>query len=94
MPTYDYRIIETGEVFQISQGIKEDALIEYTIPETGKTVKVERLISGGTGLIFKGDGWTPPGNLNSNSVKIPKEAKLDGQGYLNKGCDGKIKRTD
>lgn len=52
MPTYEYRR-EDGTTFEIQQRITEDPL--ETCPETGQ--KVERIISGSAGLIFKGDGF-------------------------------------
>lgn len=52
MPTYVYRR-EDGSTFEIEQRITEDALV--VCPETGQ--KVERVITGGTGLIFKGSGF-------------------------------------
>ena len=52
MPTYVYRR-EDGTVFEVFQKITEDALTED--PETGQ--KVERVISGGAGLQFKGSGF-------------------------------------
>ena len=52
MPTYEYRR-EDGTTFEIQQRITDDPLA--TCPETGQDV--ERIISGGSGLIFKGDGF-------------------------------------
>ena len=52
MPTYVYRR-EDGTTFEIEQRITADAL--ETCPTTGQRVK--RVISGGTGLIFKGSGF-------------------------------------
>jgi len=52
MPTYEYRR-EDGTTFEIQQRITDDPL--ETCPDTGQ--KVERIISGGSGLIFKGDGF-------------------------------------
>ena len=52
MPTYEYRR-EDGTTFEIQQRITEDPL--ETCPETGQPV--ERIISGGSGLIFKGEGF-------------------------------------
>ena len=52
MPTYEYRR-EDGTTFEIQQRITDDPL--ETCPETGQ--KVERMISGGSGLIFKGEGF-------------------------------------
>lgn len=52
MPTYEYRR-EDGTTFEIQQRITDDPL--ETCPETGQNV--ERIISGGSGLIFKGEGF-------------------------------------
>ncbi|NND70654.1 MAG: zinc ribbon domain-containing protein [Rhodothermales bacterium] len=52
MPTYVYKR-EDGSTFELEQRISEDALT--TCPTTGQ--KVSRVISGGTGLIFKGSGF-------------------------------------
>ncbi len=52
MPTYLYRR-EDGTTFEIEQRITEDSL--ETCPTTGQAVK--RVITGGTGLIFKGSGF-------------------------------------
>jgi len=52
MPTYKYKR-EDGTTFEVRQSIKDDALEEC--PETGQ--KVKRVISGGGGMVFKGDGF-------------------------------------
>lgn len=52
MPTYEYKR-EDGTIFEIQQSIKEDAL--KVCPTTGQ--KVKRVISGGGGVVYKGDGW-------------------------------------
>lgn len=52
MPTYEYKR-EDGTVFEQRQGINEQPLT--TCPETGQPVK--RIISGGAGVVYKGDGW-------------------------------------
>ena len=52
MPTYVYRR-EDGSIFEIQQRITEQPLTHD--PETGQ--KVERLIAGTAGLIFKGSGF-------------------------------------
>lgn len=52
MPTYEYRR-EDGSVFQIRQKMSDNALT--ACPETGQAV--ERLISGGGGVIYKGSGF-------------------------------------
>ena len=52
MPTYTYRRPD-GTTFDLFQKISDDALTED--PETGQPV--QRVISGGAGLQFKGDGF-------------------------------------
>lgn len=52
MPTYKYKR-EDGTTFEIRQSINDDALEEC--PDTGQ--KVKRVISGGGGVVYKGDGW-------------------------------------
>ncbi len=52
MPTYEY-LREDGTSFEIQQRITEDPLAEC--PTTGQ--KVKRLISGESGLVFKGSGF-------------------------------------
>ena len=52
MPTYRYRRPD-GSTFDVLQKISEDPLTED--PQTGEPV--ERVISGGAGLQFKGSGF-------------------------------------
>lgn len=52
MPTYEYKR-EDGSTFEIIQKISEDALT--TCPTTGQ--KVKRIVSGGGGVLYKGEGW-------------------------------------
>jgi putative FmdB family regulatory protein len=52
MPTYDY-MREDGTVFELRQGINDEPLKKC--PETGQSVK--RMISGGAGVVYKGEGW-------------------------------------
>ena len=52
MPTYSYKR-EDGSTFELMQRITDDAL--ETCPTTGQ--KVKRMIGGGAGLIFKGNGF-------------------------------------
>lgn len=52
MPTYSYKR-EDGTTFDIQQKISESAL--EVCPTTGQ--KVKRIITGGGGVVYKGDGW-------------------------------------
>jgi putative FmdB family regulatory protein len=61
MPTYEYQCAKCGEVFEKVQSMTEPALT--VCPKTlcaqkrwGKG-KVQRVMSGGAGLIFKGSGF-------------------------------------
>ena len=72
MPTYIYRR-DDGTTFEIDQRITEDAL--KTCPTTGQDVT--RVITGGTGLIFKGSGFylTDYARGNGDDKKSDKGAK-------------------
>ena len=66
MPTYTYKR-EDGTTFDLQQKISADALT--TCPTTGQAVK--RVITGGGGVVYKGDGWYVTDYKN-------KKAKPDG----------------
>ncbi|MFO8006447.1 MAG: FmdB family zinc ribbon protein [Candidatus Brocadiia bacterium] len=53
MPTYEYECTESGRRFEVLQGMEDDPL--ENCPECGGTVR--RLISGGAGVVFKGNGF-------------------------------------
>ncbi len=52
MPTYEYKR-EDGSRFEMTQKMSEDPLT--FCPTTGQ--KVKRVISGGGGVVYKGEGW-------------------------------------
>lgn len=52
MPTYTYKILETGETFEIKQSMRDEALTTH--PDTGQAVK--RLLSK-PAIAFKGSGF-------------------------------------
>lgn len=52
MPTYEYKR-EDGTTFEVRQSINDDPLTKC--PKTGQ--KVKRVITGGGGVVYKGDGW-------------------------------------
>ena len=72
MPTYVYRR-EDGSTFEIEQRITEDPL--ERCPDTGQ--KVERVITGSAGLIFKGSGFylTDYARSNGNGESKTSETK-------------------
>lgn len=55
MPTYEYECLKCKRSFEYFQKMSDDAL-ETCIFE-GCNGKVKRLVSGGSGLIFKGSGF-------------------------------------
>lgn len=64
MPTYEYRR-EDGTTFEYMQSINADPLTEC--PDTGQ--KVQRVITGGGGVVYKGDGWYVTDYKNAGSKK-------------------------
>jgi putative FmdB family regulatory protein len=74
MPTYEYRR-EDGSTFEIMQRITDPPL--ERCPTTGQ--KVKRAIGGGTGLIFKGNGFylTDYARKNANGASAPKAESQD-----------------
>ena len=53
MPTYDYKCRTCGHVFELFHGMSEDPAPHC--PKCGDSC--EKVISGGAGLIFKGNGF-------------------------------------
>ena len=53
MPTYGYKCKSCGHTFDAFQGIKDEPL--KICPKCGK--ELHRLITGGSGVIFKGSGF-------------------------------------
>lgn len=64
MPTYEYKR-EDGTTFEIRQNINDEPL--KTCPDTGQ--KVKRVISGGGGVLYKGDGWYVTDYKNNGAKK-------------------------
>ena len=54
MPTYDYICNECNEMYEYFQSMSDDPLTECS---ECKKDSLRRVISGGTGLIFKGSGY-------------------------------------
>ena len=71
MPTYDYRCQSCGHEFEAFQKISDTPLSKC--PVCGK--KVERLIGGGLGVIFKGSGFYSTDHKKSKSTSGPVEKK-------------------
>ena len=83
MPTYDYICNECKKTFEYFQSMSADPITDC--PECKKN-SLRRIISGGTGLIFKGSGYyltdyknkkTKNPDKKDNAVK--KKEKIDKQ---------------
>lgn len=71
MPTYQYRCKECSHEFSEFQSISADPL--SACPECGGAV--QRLISGGAGFLFKGDGFYTTDYRSENYKKAEKADK-------------------
>ncbi|NPV14024.1 zinc ribbon domain-containing protein [candidate division WOR-3 bacterium] len=80
MPTYEYHCRKCGNKFSQFQKITEPAL--KNCPKCQGKNCVERLISGGSGLIFKGSGFyiTDYKNKSSAGEKKPEKGGEKKQG--------------
>ncbi len=54
MPTYDYHCANCGHSEEVFQRITEDALI---VCPSCKEPSFSRVVTGGAGVIYKGEGW-------------------------------------
>ena len=72
MPTYEYKR-EDGTVFEIIQKMSEAPLT--TCPTTGQ--KVKRVISGGGGVVYKGEGWYVTDYKNGGKKAADTASKSD-----------------
>ncbi len=77
MPTYDYQCLDCGEAFEAFQKITDQPL--KNCPNCQG--KVKRLISSGSGLIFKGSGFYATDYKKKASAPEDKKAP-------NPGCSG------
>jgi len=84
MPTYVYEIIETGETFEVVQGIKEEPFDEIQLKGTDKKYKIRRIRRAISGLESSSDklkkdkeftDWIDNGGLDNipPTIKIPNE---------------------
>ena len=72
MPTYNYKCKSCAKTKTVFQNISEQPL-EYCDECDGK---LKRLISGGTGLIFKGTGFYITDYAKTNKRSTPQDDKL------------------
>lgn len=72
MPTYEYKNIETGEIYEFKQSMRDDALTHH--PETGAAIK--RIVSM-PAIAFKGSGFYANDSRASTSSVKPTGAKSE-----------------
>jgi putative FmdB family regulatory protein len=76
MPTYEYECTKCGHRFEKFQGINDKPVSKC--PRCAG--KVKRLISGGSGLIFKGSGFYITENRSASYKKGAKSESGGGEG--------------
>ena len=81
MPTYEYKCLKCGKQFDLFQSMTEKAITTCPKDLCGKKPwakgKVQRVIGGGAGLIFKGSGFYI---TDYRSEKYKEAAKKDAGG--------------
>jgi putative FmdB family regulatory protein len=75
MPTYEYRCDACGYTFEKFQGMKDKPVAKC--PKCGG--KVQRLISGGGGIIFKGSGFYATDYAHGNSPACGRDGPCCGR---------------
>lgn len=84
MPTYEYKCRDCGHAFERFQGINEPAIA--VCPECAGSV--QRLISSGGGLVFKGPGFYATDYRSGGSGTKSEQKKPDGAGKAESGKSG------
>lgn len=72
MPTYQYKR-EDGSIFEVFQSMNDAALTHC--PETGQAV--QRVITGGGGVVYKGTGWYVTDYKNNSGGRASANASKD-----------------
>lgn len=81
MPNYDYRCTSCGHVEEIFQSMSEASLTKC--PNCGKE-SFERIVTGGAGVLYKGEGWyvtdyskkSSGGKEKTSTTPTPTETKV------------------
>jgi len=81
MPTYEYECTNCNKTFDVFQKITDKPL--ETCPKCHK--KINRLIGGGSGIIFKGSGFYATDYPKSQG-KASSKSKSGGCSEANGGC--------
>ena len=91
MPTYDYKCESCKDIFEFFQNMSDKPLTKC--PKCNN--KVRRLVSGGSGLIFKGSGFylTDYAKKKPNE-KEPKKSDKKNQKKLKKSKEKKVNKNN
>jgi putative FmdB family regulatory protein len=76
MPTYDYQCDACGHRFEEVQSMRDDAL---TVCPSCNEAALRRLITGGTGVIFKGSGFYVTDSKNKKTSASSGAAASSGK---------------
>ncbi len=87
MPTYDYECIECGHRFEHFQKMS-DAPLDVCLNCSGQ---VRRLLSGGSGLIFKGSGFYITDYAKKNNSQSKDQSKTNAGSKASKASDNSSK---
>lgn len=93
MPTYDYKCEACGHRFERFQWITAEPV--KVCPQCGRH-KVRRLVSGGAGLLFKGNGFYITDYRSEsykNAAKAESKASGDGNGKASACCQSCATQT-
>jgi putative FmdB family regulatory protein len=81
MPNYDYRCTSCGHTEEIFQSMSEASITKC--PNCGKET-YERIVTGGAGVLYKGEGWyvtdyskkSSGGKEKTSTPSSPTETKV------------------
>ena len=90
MPTYDYQCQNCGHRFELFQRMSDDPVTTCPTCEG----PVERLITGGTGLIFKGSGFYITDYKSNGNGKSADKKDTGSNGESKSSDSSSAKSTD
>ncbi len=95
MPTYDYECDACGHRFEAFQSMMDDALT--VCPECSEKM-LRRLITGGTGVIFRGSGFyvndSKKGGSSSSSPKKEQKEQKEQSSTTDSGSSKDTKNSE
>ena len=91
MPTYSYKCNKCHKHFNVFQKMSDPSIEDCSSMESSIcSGKVSRLISGGSGMIFKGSGFYQTDYVNNNKKNKKQASKRDQkQGNIEDNKKGK-----